>query len=116
NSIAHPLLRKVIPAKNGSFYIATKGHGLLNVSLLKDSARVNFSINSKNSIIDDNVVDFVVDKNNNFWLSTSRGLFKIYNINSSRQNIEHFGVEDGMPAHSWSYSQLMIDEDNHIYL
>lgn len=115
-SMTHPLLRKVIVAKDGSLFIATKGHGLLNVSLLEDSVRINFSINSKNSIVDDNVVDFVMDRNNNFCLSTSRGLFKIYDINSSRQNIEHFGTEEGMPAHSWSYSHLMLGKNDHIYL
>lgn len=111
-----PFVKKIIKVKDNSLFLSTKGHGLINVSLKRDSLIINYEINSGNSIINDDVIDFVIDRNNNLWLTTSDGLYRITNVNTSNQMVEHFGVEDGMPPHSWSFSSLLSDKNGFVYL
>lgn len=111
-----PFCKKLLKMEDGSYLMGTKGYGLLNISIENDSAIVNYLINSRNSILNDDIMQLLVDENNTLWVTSSGGLFKIYNLQRENQFIEYIGSEDGLPAHSWSYSYLLDDKKGSIYL
>lgn len=111
-----PFCKEILKLEDGTYLLGTKGYGLLNISIEKDSAIINYLINSRNSILNDDIVHFLVDEHNALWVTSSGGLFKIYNVSGKNQFIEYIGSEDGLPAHSWSYSYLLKDKMGNIYL
>lgn len=79
--------------KNNIFWLSYPIKGLIGLEF--PSFKPKYFYHNKNSVIDNNVYNLLLDQDGDVWFSSHKGLFL---LNSDNQHIRNFTIDDGLPA------------------
>lgn len=73
-------------------------------------------IDQSNGLPDVDFVDGTIDRDNNFWLSSTQGLWKINNItgNLDTLDVDHYDPSDNIQSLEFLYNSKAVSEDGEI--
>lgn len=109
------LVTDICPAGNDRYLLATKGYGLLCVSIINGKASIIGRLNSQNGLGSDYVNRIVHAGQHTYYLIAMNGVYKVSDLFGNR-NIEYIGPEDGMLRNSWVSSDVLIDPYGRVYV
>lgn len=115
------LLNKTIPINNlkmaddGSVWIATAGVGILQCDFEKDTLRVLKKFDETNGLNTSLFIDILVDKQQNIWAGSAKGLSFIGRNNPYTGAILNFDATDGFIKPGYSQIRLYQEDDSLIW-
>lgn len=117
-TIQQPLLiRDIYDCKDGSFLLASKGHGLIHVKIRNDSIHVIRTLSSKNGL-NNNFIHKVDVYDNIVWATTFNGMFRIRNFFNHKvpPDVEFLDRNDGLLDNNWVTAPMFIDKKGFVYV
>jgi signal transduction histidine kinase len=87
-------IKKIIQTTDQNIWILTKNYGFY---LLKKKKLIKMPVDENNYLLDPHTI--LDDKQDNFWISTNNGLFKV-----RKKNLLQFSIHDNLPVFYYRYT------------
>jgi len=110
NSILDHQIITIFEDSNGNIWLGTRESGL---SILNPNTNTFTHITKKHGLPDNSVFGVVEDKNNTFWISTSKG---ISHYNPETNDFRNYFKEDGLQGNVFMYNSSILASDGKIYM
>jgi ligand-binding sensor domain-containing protein len=100
---------------NNRYLLATKGYGILAITIVGNKAVLNDALNTRNGLGANFISHLTLDSQGNIWVVTMNGIYRICNYFGKR-SIEYIGKNDGLPENSWTIGSLLVDHKGMVYV
>lgn len=108
-------INKIVQDKKGYYWICTQG----GLAVLDAKMEYYHFFTAKEGIEQDLIYMAIVDKQNNIWVSTSKGLYRVQvlnygNLTNIKVRISKYGKEDGLQDNIFNAKAGLLTKDNRV--
>ncbi len=108
-------INKIVQDKKGYYWICTQG----GLAVLDAKMKYYHFFTAKEGIEQDLIYMAIVDKQNNIWVSTSKGLYRVQvldygNLTDIKVRISKYGKDDGLQDNIFNAKAGLLTKDNRV--